>query len=74
MYGVYNMSNMGIFSKPDINISVSLTVMAIDLSIPSVRNYLSQQLKVRSLNTVELYRVKINLGVRSCVEGEGLSP
>jgi len=55
MYGVYNMSNMGIFSKPDINISVSLTVMAIDLSIPSVRNYLSQQLKVRSLNTVELY-------------------
>ena len=73
MFGVYNVSSMRINSQPGINIPVSITIQAVDLSIPSTRLFLSNNLKIKTINSTEQYRTSIQLKVRSCIEGEGLT-
>lgn len=73
MYGVYNVSSMQINSKPGISIPFSITVQAIDPSIPSSRLFLSKNLKIKTVNSTEQYRIPIEVKVRSCIEGEGLT-
>jgi len=35
MFGTFETANMGILSAPDINMTVSITVNAIDINVPS---------------------------------------
>lgn len=42
MNGLFEMKNMGIISSPGLNISVSITVNAVDLRVPSTNQYLTK--------------------------------
>jgi len=41
-YGTYNMSGMGLITAPDNRILVKLSVLGIDLQVPSNRQYLAK--------------------------------
>lgn len=69
-YGTYNMSGMGLITKPQSEIIVSLTVQGIDIVVPSNAAYLREQFGVDELSSA--YSLTMELKVRSCLLGEGL--
>lgn len=71
MEGLYLLENMGILSKPGIEIPVSITVNSVDVRVPSVRSYLEKYLQRQVRDNYD-YQIDIIMQVRPCILGEGL--
>jgi len=72
MYGVYNMSGMQVVTQPGVSIPIELRVEAININVPVVRSYLEKQLD-KNLVVDSDYRLALQIQVRACIDGEGLS-
>lgn len=70
-FGTYNMSGMMLLSQPGVDIPVRLIVSSVDVTVPSVAEYLADELGTR-ITVPSDYQLSMSLDVRPCLLGEGL--
>ena len=67
--GVYNITGLYLIADPDSNQSLQMINRGIDVTIPSVKTFLTVDL---DLNITTYYYLEMGVALRACLPGEGL--